>query len=158
MALVRPHGGRDLNPLLLEGRALADESKRAHSLPQIKVSSREKGDLIMLGIGGILATMNVTEKYTIDKAHECAMVFKTTDPEHPGVKMVMEQSDINLAGPVKVLSQSDFPEKYGDLFMTPAQTRELFVSYGWSKVAAFQTRNPMHPSHEYLAQNPARAC
>src|SRR3990172_6122355 len=201
MALVRPHGGRDLNPLLLEGRALADESKRAHSLPQIKVSSREKGDLIMLGIGGftpldgfmtradwegvcdgmkmsnglfwpipitlstgkatadtlktgadvalvdadngeILATMNVTEKYTIDKAHECAMVFKTTDPEHPGVKMVMEQSDINLAGPV----------------MTPAQTRELFESYGWSKVAAFQTRNPMHRSHEYLAKIAIETC
>src|SRR3972149_3182146 len=52
MALVSPRGGRNLNPLLLEGRALADESKRAHSLPQIKVSSREKGDLIMLGIGG----------------------------------------------------------------------------------------------------------
>ena len=52
MALVRPHGGRDLDPLLLEGRALADELQRARSLPQIKVSSREKGDLIMLGIGG----------------------------------------------------------------------------------------------------------
>src|SRR4030067_697960 len=47
--------------------------------------------------GEILATMNVTEKYTIDKAHECAMVFKTTDPKHPGVKMVREQNETNLA-------------------------------------------------------------
>ena len=77
--------------------------------------------------------MKVTEKYTIDKAHECATVFKTTDIEHPGVKMVMEQGDINLAGPVKVLSQGGFTEKYGDLFMTPAQTRELFESMGWSQ-------------------------
>jgi len=83
--------------------------------------------------------MTVTEKYTIDKAHECASVFRTTDPEHPGVRMVMAQGDVNLAGPVKVLSTGGFPEKYGELFMTPAQTRTLFESLGWSRVAAFQT-------------------
>ncbi len=42
--------------------------------------------------------MRVTEKYTIDKAHECATVFRTTEPEHPGVRMVMQQSEINPAG------------------------------------------------------------
>ncbi len=52
MALVRPHGGGDLNPLLLRGRVLADELERARTLPRIKVSSREKGDLVMMGIGG----------------------------------------------------------------------------------------------------------
>ena len=51
----------------------------------------------------IIGTMKVTEKYSIDKAHECMQVYKTTDMEHPGVKMVMEQGPINLAGPVKVL-------------------------------------------------------
>jgi sulfate adenylyltransferase len=108
--------------------------------------------------GEILATMQVTEKYRIDKAHECATVFKTTDLEHPGVKMVMEQGDVNLAGPVKVLSQGDFPQKYGDMFMTPKQTRALFDSMGWTKVAAFQTRNPMHRSHEYLAKVAIETC
>jgi sulfate adenylyltransferase len=217
MALVNPHGGGSLKPLLLEGEALKSELARAQSLPKVKVSSREKGDIIMLGIGGftpldgfmshtdwqgvcdgmkmanglfwpipitlstdevvadgiktggdialvdsengeILATMQVTEKYRIDKAHECATVFKTTDLEHPGVKMVMEQGDVNLAGPVKVLSQGDFPQKYGDMFMTPKQTRALFDSMGWTKVAAFQTRNPMHRSHEYLAKVAIETC
>ena len=217
MALVNPHGGGDLKPLLLEGQALETELSRAKTLPKVTVSSREKGDIIMLGIGGftpldgfmthgdwqgvcdgmkmsnglfwpipitlstgksvadgiktgseialvdpengeILATMKVTEKYAIDKAHECAMVYKTTDIEHPGVKMVMEQGDINLAGPLKVLSQGGFPEKYGDQFMSPKQTRALFESYGWSKVAAFQTRNPMHRSHEYLAKVAIEVC
>jgi sulfate adenylyltransferase len=106
----------------------------------------------------ILATMRVTEKYTIDKAHECAMVFKTTDPKHPGVKMVMEQGDVNLAGPIKVLSQGGFPEKYPELFKTPAQTREIFSNLGWSKIACFQTRNPMHRSHEYLAKIAIEVC
>jgi sulfate adenylyltransferase len=217
MALVKPHGGGDLNPLLLQGKELAAELEHAKSLPKITVSSREKGDLVMLGIGGFtpldgfmthadwqgvcdgmkmanglfwpipitlsvaqsvadalktgqevalvdsengetLATMMVTEKYVIDKAHECAMVFKTTDPKHPGVKMVMEQGEVNLAGPVKVLSQGGFPEKYPELFKTPAQTREIFTQMGWSKIACFQTRNPMHRSHEYLAKIAIEVC
>ncbi len=217
MPLVNPHGSADLLPLLLEGDALATERQRAQTLPKLRVSSREKGDLIMMGIGGftplegfmtradwesvcdgmhmtsglfwpipitlsadqssvasiptgtdvalvdpddgsVLATMKITEKYEIDKAHECATVFGTTDLEHPGVKMVMEQGDVNLAGPVKLLSTGGFPEKYGDLFMTPAQTRALFASLGWSKIAAFQTRNPMHRSHEYLAKVAIEVC
>jgi len=217
MALVKPHGGGNLNPLMLKGKALAEEFERALTLPRIKVSSREKGDLVMMGIGGftpldgfmsftdwqgvcagmkmanglfwpipitlstdfltandietgrevaltdpedgsILATMRVTEKYTIDKAHECATVFNTVDIEHPGVKMVMAQGDVNLAGPVKVLSLGGFDQKYGELFMTPRQTRELFEEMGWSKIAAFQTRNPMHRSHEYLAKIAIEIC
>ncbi|MBK8738623.1 MAG: sulfate adenylyltransferase [Betaproteobacteria bacterium] len=217
MPLVNPHGGGDLFPLLLEGRPLAEERARAATLPQVPVTSREKGDIIMLGIGGFtplegfmsradwegvcdgmrlanglfwpipitlsvdpstadrarigedialvdpdsgefLATMKVTEKYAIDKMHECATVFKTTDRQHPGVRMVMEQADVNLAGPIKVLSMGGFPEKYGALFMTPTQTRALFTSLGWSKIAAFQTRNPMHRSHEYLAKVAIEVC
>ena len=50
--LVKPHGGGDLKPLLLEGDALAAEQARAAKLTRIKVSSREAGDIIMMGIGG----------------------------------------------------------------------------------------------------------
>lgn len=217
MPLVNPHGGGNLKPLLQKGADLTAELKRASAFPKVTVSSREKGDIIMLGIGGftpldgfmthadwqgvcdgmktanglfwpipitlsvsqsvadtlktgqeisltdpengeILATMIITEKYVIDKAHECAMVFKTTDPKHPGVKMVMEQGEVNLAGPIKVLSQGGFPEKYPELFKTPAETRALFTEMGWSKVACFQTRNPMHRSHEYLAKIAIEVC
>ena len=49
--------------------------------------------------GTVLALMTVTEQYRIDKARECESVFRTTDDEHPGVKMVMQQGDVNLAGP-----------------------------------------------------------
>jgi sulfate adenylyltransferase len=108
--------------------------------------------------GEILATISVTEKYSVNKAHECAAVFKTADLEHPGVKMVMEQGEVNLAGPVKVLSQGGFPERYGALYLTPAQTRAAFTKNGWSTVAAFQTRNPMHRSHEYLAKVAIETC
>jgi sulfate adenylyltransferase len=108
--------------------------------------------------GEPLATMRVTEKYRIDKAHECASVFKTTDLEHPGVKMVMEQGDVNLAGPVTVLSDGGFREQYRALALTPAETRSAFEKLGWTRVAAFQTRNPMHRSHEYLAKVAIETC
>ena len=52
MSMVSPHGGAELAPLLLEGEPLARERLRAPTLPALRVSSRERGDLIMLGIGG----------------------------------------------------------------------------------------------------------
>ena len=217
IGLVRPHGGQTLRPLMPAGDALAAERVRARTLRPVRVSSREKGDLIMLGIGGftplegfmthadwqgvcdgyrtasglfwpipitmsvdaasasaiavgaeialadpedgaLLATMVVAEKYTIDKAHECMSVFRTADPGHPGVKMVVQQGEVNLAGPVKVISDGGFKAKYGALFMTPAETRAEFERLGWSRVAAFQTRNPMHRSHEYLAKVAIEVC
>jgi len=72
--------------------------------------------------------------------------------------MVMQQGDVNLAGKVAVFSQGGFPEKYPDTYMTPAETRALFETKGWSTIAAFQTRNPMHRSHEYLAKIAIEIC
>ena len=67
---------------------------------------KESDDIALVDddTGTIIATMQVSEKYTIDKAHECKSVFTTTDEEHPGVAKVMEQVKYNLAGPVKVIS------------------------------------------------------
>ena len=45
MALVNPHGGGSLKPLLLEGDALKAELARAQALPKVTVSSREAGDI-----------------------------------------------------------------------------------------------------------------
>ena len=50
--LVRPHGGGELLPLLLQGEALAAERARAQTMTRLRVSSRERGDILMLGIGG----------------------------------------------------------------------------------------------------------
>lgn len=214
MSLVNPHGKeKKLKTLLLSGKELAEERKRAQTLKKICISSRETGDLIMMGIGGftpidgfmgyedwkdvcaeykmadgtfwpipitvstneavkvgdeialyseeygeIMATMKVAETYKIDKEYECKEVFRTTDLEHPGVKMVMGQAGTNLAGPVKVLSEATFPKEYPAIYLTPAQSRHLFLEKGWKTVAAFQTRNPMHRSHEYLCKIAIETC
>jgi sulfate adenylyltransferase len=214
MALVNPHGkDKKLKPLLLTGKELEEEKKRAATLKKINISSRETGDLIMMGIGGftpidgfmgyedwkdvcsdyrlidgtfwpipitlstdedvkagdeialyseeygeIMATMKVKDVYKIDKEYECKQVFRTTDLEHPGVKMVMNQPGKNLAGSVKVLSQGTFPKEYPGIYLTPFESRKIFVEKGWSTVAAFQTRNPMHRSHEYLTKIAIETC
>jgi sulfate adenylyltransferase len=66
--------------------------------------------------------------------------------------MVMEQKDWNLAGPVKVLSESYFPKEFKGIYQRPAESRKMFEEKGWKTIAALQLRNPMHRSHEYLAK------
>jgi len=102
--------------------------------------------------GEILALMEVTEKYVPDKIMECEKVYRTTDAAHPGVKKVLDQGEFNLAGRVTCISEGDYPEKYPDLYIRPAQARAMFLENGWSSVAAFQTRNPMQRAHEHLVK------
>ena len=102
--------------------------------------------------GEIMAILDVAEKYSIDKDFENQHVYRTTDPKHPGVQKVNEQHPVNLGGRVRALSEGEYPSKYKDLYLRPAESRALFAQKGWSRVAAFQTRNPMHRSHEHLAK------
>ena len=108
--------------------------------------------------GEVLAIQTVSEKYRIDKDLECREVFRTLDAAHPGVSKVMAQPPVNLGGPVSVVTEGHYPLTYGGLYRRPAETRALFEAHGWSKVAAFQTRNPMHRSHEYLAKIALEIC
>jgi len=123
------------------------------------IDANEEVALVDVENDEILATMKVTEKYTIDKVHECKAIFGTDDAEgHPGAQKVMAQEEINLAGPIKVLSESFYPSEFGDLYQTPAQSRAMFEERGWDTVAALQLRNPMHNSHAYLAWIAIEVC
>jgi len=108
--------------------------------------------------GELMAVLTVREKYAIDRAHECKHVFRTSDPAHPGVNNVLKQGEVNLAGPVTVLSEGGYPARYPGLYMRPHETRRLFQDKGWSTVAALQLRNPMHRSHEALAKIAVEVC
>lgn len=105
----------------------------------------------------IIATMTVSEKYAYNKQHEAQNVFCTTDEAHPGVKKIYEQGNIYLGGPVEVFSEGEYPELYPE-YGRPAETRKLFTEKGWGTVAAFQTRNPIHRSHEYLTKVAMEVC
>ena len=49
--LVPPHGGGELKPLLLQGQEQQEELRKAATLKKVPMTSREAGDLIMMGIG-----------------------------------------------------------------------------------------------------------
>ncbi len=100
----------------------------------------------------IMAILTVHDQYESDRELECKEVFKTTDQEHPGVAKVMAQREVNLSGPIKVLSESFFPTEFGEIYQRPADARAIFEERGWATVAALQLRNPMHNSHAYLAK------
>ena len=102
--------------------------------------------------GEILAILEVGEKYAIDKETEAEHVYRTRDARHPGVAKLLRQGGVNLAGRVLALSEGEYPARYPGLYIRPAESRALFVEKGWSRIAAFQTRNPMHRSHEYLVK------
>lgn len=116
------------------------------------IHAEEEVALVAAETGAILGVMQVREKYSVDKKLEAEHVYRTADPKHPGVAKVLAQGDVNLAGPVMVLSEGEYPVKYPDLYIRPAKARAMFLERGWSEVAAFQTRNPMHRSHEYLVK------
>jgi sulfate adenylyltransferase len=105
--------------------------------------------------GTLQAIMTVKEEFLHDKKLEVPSVFRTEDPAHPGVKTVMDEGDVCLAGPVEsvaVCTDPDGPEAFLDHRLTPRQVRDEFHKRGWKSVCAFQTRNPIHRAHEYLCK------
>jgi len=101
--------------------------------------------------GSTLAIMTIKDKYTPNVKKEAELVFKTTDEAHPGVKRLYTRGEVYLGGPVEVLTEGEYPEQYPE-YARPADTRAIFAENGWRTIAAFQTRNPLHRSHEYLTK------
>jgi len=207
--LVSPHGGV-LKPRLLEGAVRKEALRRAAGLQQLRMSSKEASDLVMLataafsplegfmvredylgvvqrmrcadgtlwpipvtlavdrekadsiregqevalvdeGSGECMGLMEVREKFLYDRQAEAREVFKTEKQAHPGVGRIYSQGEVYLGGPVKALSEGRYPKEFPE-FARPEETRKIFSQRGWATVAAFQTRNPLHRSHEYLVK------
>lgn len=79
-------------------------------------------------------------------------VYRTVDPEHPGVATFTSLGKFVISGPIEVLNFSYFESEFPDTFRTAGQIREEIAERGWETVVAFQTRNPMHRAHEELCK------
>ncbi len=103
----------------------------------------------------VLAIMDVEK---IDEASETQLeqmisaVYGTDDVAHPGVATFIEQGKFFLSGPIEVLNFSYFQADFPDTFRTAVEIRNEIQERGWSRVVAFQTRNPMHRAHEELCK------
>ncbi len=107
--------------------------------------------------GRLLGFLKVEEKYPHEKKKQALAVYKTDEDAHPGVKVLMSEGEICLAGPVDVVTPRhdvEFPE-YN---LPPAKTRAAFTERNWKSVVAFQTRNPIHRAHEYLTKCAQEIC
>jgi sulfate adenylyltransferase len=111
----------------------------------------EIGSLVRLDDpdGKFIGVLQLTEKYTYDKELEAENVYRTSENDHPGVKVVYEQGEINLAGPVWLLERAAHPQ-FPKYQIDPAASRAMFQEKGWKTIVGFQTRNPIHRAHEYI--------
>jgi sulfate adenylyltransferase len=98
--------------------------------------------------GALQAMMTVAEKYGYDKRLEARKVYRTEEDAHPGVKIVYNQGDVLLGGPVRVVTLQQ--QAFARYRYTPTQSRALFAERGWQRIVGFQTRNPVHRAHEYI--------
>ena len=101
----------------------------------------------------VLAIMDVETIETVSDEQMALMtdrVYGTDDPEHPGVAAFNGQGRFAVSGPIQVLHFSYFQDDFPDTFRTAVEIRNEIAERGWSKIVAFQTRNPMHLAHEEL--------
>lgn len=110
---------------------------------------REGSEILLFGTDGApLAILHVDEKYAIDKKEYAEKLYGTVDETHPGVASVFGMGDMLLGGKIDLLRR---PRRDTASYeITPAQTRRLYESLGWSRVVGFHTRNVPHRSHEFI--------
>jgi sulfate adenylyltransferase len=104
--------------------------------------------------GNLLGFLHVEELYEYDKKNEAAGAYGSTDTKHPSVARLDRQATHYASGKLEVIR---VPPHYDfvDLRRTPQELRDHFKSLGWSKIVAFQTRNPLHRAHEELTKRAA---
>lgn len=110
---------------------------------------KEGGEVALVDRRGDLqAILTIEEIYPYDKQLEARKVYRTQEEQHPGVRVLYQQGDFLLGGPVRVISLQE--QSFARYRYTPMQSRALFAERGWTRVVGFQTRNPVHRAHEYI--------
>jgi len=142
-------------------RAVLSEMRLANGLPwslPVTLAVRES-DADSLNVGGkialvtpsddLLGLLHFEEKFRFDKREEARLVYGTEDERHPGVAYLYSRGEILLAGKIDLINRPPFAG-FEPYHRDPAETRAFFQSNGWRTVVGFQTRNPIHRSHEYI--------
>lgn len=106
-----------------------------------KVALREPG-------GAIVADVLIEDLYKVNYENDLVKVYGFDTLEHPGVRKESCRSAYRVGGPVTMREAVDAP--FAAYYSTPHQTNAKFREKEWSTIVGFQTRNPIHRSHEYL--------
>jgi sulfate adenylyltransferase len=100
--------------------------------------------------GTLRAIVEVEHVWEPDKEREAQNVYGTTDHKHPGVAQLHELDERYVGGKVWLFDAR--PPAFAAHHNEPRATRAYFREKGWRRIAAFQTRNPIHRAHEYLTK------
>jgi sulfate adenylyltransferase len=118
---------------------------------EVVARARSAGALALRdATGKLLAALHITETWMPDRREEAVAVFGTTDTAHPGVEHLLHHTHpCYVSGVLEVVQ----PPAHSDFLThrhTPSELRAEFARRGWTRIVAFQTRNPMHRAHQAL--------
>ena len=127
-------------------------------VPEAVASALKPGDRLALRDpeGVMLAALVVDEAWCPDPLVEAETVYGTTSREHPGVAALLDRTHPWRVGGAIEMFQAPTHYDFRGLRRTPAQVRGELAARGWTRVVAFQTRNPMHRAHQELTLRAAR--
>ncbi len=125
------------------------------TLPAEKAVARGSRVALVHPRGEVLANLDVEEVFEIDPEREALALFASSDETHPYIREIMGGPRVRLSGRLthlRTVPQADFAA----LRLGPAEVRAKVRALGRKNVVAFQTRNPLHRSHEELIKRAAR--
>ncbi len=97
----------------------------------------------------IVAAMTLEEVFSWDPTVEAGHLLGRWDAAHPLVGAMAAWGPVCISGPLRVLRLPPRPG-FRDLRRTPREVRARLHAMGATDVVAFQTRNPIHRSHEEM--------
>jgi sulfate adenylyltransferase len=100
----------------------------------------------------VLAILDVQSIWQPDKSREAAKVFGADDRAHPSVRYLHEKAGSHYVGGRIIGLQAPSHYDFRDRRHSPNALKALFHKWGWQKVVAFQTRNPLHRAHQELTR------
>ncbi|MCB9664730.1 MAG: sulfate adenylyltransferase [Alphaproteobacteria bacterium] len=155
--LTGPMGREAVERVLAEKVIVREGVRYAWTIPTVlpvtdaEASALQAGARAALrGPGGeLVGQLDVTEVFPWDKAAYVEGVYGTSRTDHPGGAIVTDDPRTMLVAGELWAFPPEPNSAYGDLVLTPLQTRALIASCGYERALAFQTRNPLHRAHEY---------
>lgn len=115
---------------------------------------REGKEIALLDSSGeVVALFFLEEKFGYDKKEEAWKVYRTDEDKHPGVWYLYQRGETLLGGKVRLVRRPSLLTGFEAYKFDPAETRTIFKQRGWRTVVGFQTRNPIHRSHEYIQKS-----
>jgi sulfate adenylyltransferase len=100
--------------------------------------------------GVLLAVLEVTAVWRPDKTAEALQVFGTDEWLHPGVDYLFNKAHPVYLGGRLLGIEAPIHYDFKHLRDSPRELRDKFKKWGWRRIVAFQTRNPMHRAHYEL--------